>query len=204
MAVGALVSFPLALLARRWAGAKALLMTGSTLVYSLPSLALIPVMVPFTGLTAWTVVVPMVLYSLATLLRNTVAGLDGVPPQVVDAARGMGFGPARLLLRVELPLALPAIVAGLRIATVSTVAMVTVGGLVGYGGLGTLLLQGQQSDFRAQVLTASVLVVVLAVVADVLLLGAQRLTGGRRRGRRAVPAGGPAQDPAQDPAQEPA
>ncbi|GAB7192738.1 hypothetical protein NUM3379_34470 [Kineococcus sp. NUM-3379] len=181
--LGAVVAFPLALLARRWRPVRGLLLGSSTLLYSIPSLALIPAMVPFTGLTRWTVVVPLVLYSLAVLLRNILAGLDGVPASVVEAARGMGFGRARLLLGVELPLALPTIVAGLRVATVSTVAMTTVGGLVGFGGLGTLLLQGQQSDFRAQVLVCAVLVVLLAVVADLVLLLLQRLVGRRRRSR---------------------
>ncbi len=102
----------------------------------------------------------------------------------------MGFGAARLLFAVELPLALPTIVAGLRIAAVSAVAMATIGGLVGFGGLGTLLLDGQRSNFKAQVLTATVLVVALAVVVDLVLLGLQRLAG-RRRSRRAVGAPDP-------------
>ncbi|GAA4974248.1 ABC transporter permease [Kineococcus glutinatus] len=185
VAAGLVLALPLALLARRWRPVKALLMGGSTVVYSIPSLALIPVMVPFTGLTPWTVVVPLALYSVAVLLRNAVTGLDGVPAQVVDAARGMGFGPARLLLRVELPLAVPAILAGLRVATVSTVAMTTIGGIVGFGGLGTLLIQGQQTNFRSQVLTAAVLVVLIAVVADLLLLALQRLLVRRPRARAA-------------------
>ncbi|PPK93437.1 osmoprotectant transport system permease protein [Kineococcus xinjiangensis] len=183
--LASVLAFPLALLVRRRPGPKGLLLASSTVLYSIPSLALIPVMVPFTGLSPWTVVLPLALYSLAVLLRNTLAGLDGVPTPVVDAARGMGYAPARLLLTVELPLALPAILAGLRIATVSAVAMTTIGGLVGFGGLGTLLLDGQRRNFRAQVLTATVLVVALAVVVDLVLLAVQRAAG-RRGGRRAA------------------
>jgi osmoprotectant transport system permease protein len=132
-------------------------------------------LLPFTGLTRATVIVGLVLYSLTILVRNTIAGLDGVPDDVREAARGMGYGSARMLLQVELPLATPSIMAGLRIATVSTVALATIGAIVGYGGLGNLIYDGLPSLFRAQVLTASVLCVALAVAADLLLLGAQRL-----------------------------
>jgi osmoprotectant transport system permease protein len=98
-----------------------------------------------------------------------------VPADVVEAARGLGYRSTRLLLQVELPLALPAILAGLRVATVSTIALATIGGYVGYGGLGDLIFQGLNSLYRAQVLTASLLCVLLAVVADLGLLGLQRL-----------------------------
>jgi osmoprotectant transport system permease protein len=102
------------------------------------------------------------------------AGLDGVPEEVRDAARGMGYSRRALLWRVELPLALPVLIGGLRIATVSTVALTTIGTLVGSGGLGNLITTGLHSNFKAQVLTASVLCVVLALVLDLLLVGAQR------------------------------
>ncbi len=128
----------------------------------------------------------LVLYSLTILVRNIMAGLDSVPEDAREAARGMGYGPLRLLFGVELPLALPALMAGLRITTVSTVSLTTVGAIIGYGGLGNLIYEGMHSFFKAQVLTASVLCVVLAVVADVLLLGVQRvLTPWARKKRRA-------------------
>ncbi len=184
--VGLVVAFPLALLVRRTRVLKGALLGATTVLYAIPSLALIPAMVPFTGLSLATVVVPLILYSLVVLLRNILAGLDAVPAAVLDAARGMGYGPGRLLWSVELPLALPAIVAGVRIATVSTVAMATIGSLVGFGGLGNLLLQGQRSFFNAQVLTAAVAVVVLALVLDLLLLAVQRALSPRRRARTAV------------------
>jgi osmoprotectant transport system permease protein len=109
-------------------------------------------------------------------VRNLLAGLDGVPPDVREAARGMGVGPVRMLLRVELPLALPTVVAGLRIATVSTVALVTVGVVVGHGGLGQLIFSGFNNNlYRAEIFTATALCVLLALVADALLLGLERL-----------------------------
>jgi len=108
-----------------------------------------------------------------------------VPEDVREAARGMGYGPGRLLFGVELPLALPSVFAGLRVAAVSTIALTTIGVIVGFGGLGNLISRGLNSFFKAEVFTASVLCVVLAVVADVLLLGAQRVATPWRRGANA-------------------
>jgi osmoprotectant transport system permease protein len=119
-------------------------------------------------------VVGLVLYSLTILVRNVLAGLQAVPADVVESAVGTGYGPMSLLLRVQLPLALPTILAGLRVATVSTVALVTVGSILGHGGLGDLIYAGLRTQFQAEVLTATVLVVALAVLADLLLVGVQR------------------------------
>jgi osmoprotectant transport system permease protein len=173
--IGLAVAFPLALLARaepRFAGPVLGL---TTLLYTIPSLAMFSLLLPVFGLSAALVVTGLVLYSLTILVRNIMAGLDAVPDEAREAARGMGYGAGRLLWEVELPLALPALMAGLRIATVSTIALTTVGALVGKGGLGNLIDDGVQTTFKAQVLTASVLCVLLAAVADVLLLGLQRL-----------------------------
>jgi osmoprotectant transport system permease protein len=175
LVVGAAVALPLGLLAFRIRRLRALVLAGSTILYTIPSLAMFSLLVPYTGLSQVTVIVGLVLYSLTILVRNVVAGLDGVPDDVEESARGLGFGPGALLLRVQLPLALPTIFAGLRVAATSTVALTTLGILVGYGGLGNLIFRGLQSDFKAQVLTASVLVVVLAVVADLSILAVQRL-----------------------------
>jgi osmoprotectant transport system permease protein len=131
-------------------------------------------LLPFTGLSARTVVVGLVLYSLTILVRNVLAGLQAVPADVVESAVGTGYGPVSLLLRVQLPLALPTILAGLRVATVSTVALVTVGSILGHGGLGDLIYAGLRTQFQAEVLTATVLVVALAMLADLLLVGVQR------------------------------
>lgn len=183
VAIGLALSAPLALLARRSRPARGLVLGGATAIYTIPSLALYSLLVPYTGLSFATVVVGLALYSLTILVRNIVAGLDGVPEDVREAARGMGLSPARTLLRVELPLALPTVFAGLRVATVSTVALVTVGFVVGYGGLGNLISEGLRTLFKAQVLTASVLCVLVAVTADLLLLGLQRLLTPWQRGR---------------------
>ena len=175
VALGFMVALPLALLARRYRRAEAAVLGTATGLYTVPSLALFSLLLPFTGLGKDTVIIGMALYSLTILVRNLIAGLDGVPADVIEAARGMGYGGSRMLVRVELPLALPAIMAGVRVATVSTVALTTVGAIVGAGGLGTLLYEAFPSEFKAQILAASVLCVLLAVVLDVALLGAQRL-----------------------------
>ncbi|MEU8958627.1 ABC transporter permease [Streptomyces sp. NPDC048518] len=174
VAIGVAVALPLALLARRLRFLAGPILGVTTVLYSIPSLAMFSLLLPFFGLSASLVVTGLVLYSLTVLVRNILAGLQAVPDEARDAAKGMGYGPLRLLWEVELPLALPALLAGIRITTVSTVALTTVGAIVDYGGLGTLILDGLDTTFKAQVLTASVLCVLLAVVADLLLLGLQR------------------------------
>jgi len=173
--IGLVLAVPLAVLARRrrWSSGPVLAVT--TILYTIPSLAMFSLLLPLYGLSASLVVAGLVLYSLTLLVRNILAGLRAVPEETRQAARGMGYGPVRLLLTVELPLAVPAAMAGLRIATVSAVSLVTVGAIVGFGGLGNLIYSGMNTYFKAQVLTASVLCVVIAVVADVLLLGVERL-----------------------------
>jgi osmoprotectant transport system permease protein len=181
--LGLLLAVPLALLARQVRLARGAVLGLTGVVYTIPSLALFAVLTPITGITATTVVIGLTGYTLLVLVRNVLAGLDGVPADVREAARGMGLGPLRLLLRVELPLALPTVLAGVRVATVSTVALVTVGVVVGNGGLGQLIFAGFNNNFfRAQILTASVLCVALALVADLLLVGLERaLTPWARR-----------------------
>ena len=174
VSLGLLIALPLGVLAFRFPRTRALVLGTSTALYTIPSLAMFSLLLPFTGLSATTVVVGLVLYSLTILVRNVLAGLQGVPPDVVESATGTGYGPLSLLLRVQLPLALPTLFAGLRVATVSTVALVTVGAILGNGGLGNLIYSGLRTQFQAEVLTATVLVVALAVVADVLLLALQR------------------------------
>lgn len=173
--LGLVIAIPLAVTARRFHRLEAAILGAATIVYTIPSLALFPLLVPFTGISETTVVIGLALYSLTILVRNTIAGLRAVPDDVIEAATGMGYGQLRMLLKVELPLALPVIMAGLRVATVSTVALTTIGSIVAYGGLGNLLAQGVQQNFKAQILTASVLCVLLALVLDIGLLGGQRL-----------------------------
>jgi osmoprotectant transport system permease protein len=181
--VGLVVAIPLAVVARRVPRMQSVVLGASTAVYTIPSLALFPLLVPFTGITRTTVVIGLALYSLTILVRNTLAGLNGVPADVRESAMGMGYGPLRLLLTVDMPLAVPVIMAGLRVATVSTVALTTIGSIVAYGGLGNMLADGVQSDFKAEILTASVLCVLLAFVLDLLLIGVQRLLTPWTRGR---------------------
>jgi osmoprotectant transport system permease protein len=183
--LGLALAFPLALLARRYRRLEGIIVGATTAIYTVPSLALFALLLPFTGLTPATVIIGLALYSLTILVRNIVEGLKAVPADVRESALGMGYGRVRLLLGVELPLALPTLMAGLRVAFVSTVALATVGSIVGYGGLGNLLLQAVDSQFKAQVLASGALCVVLAVFFDVLLVGLQRLLTPWTRARAA-------------------
>ncbi|MEU5220196.1 ABC transporter permease [Streptomyces sp. NPDC020807] len=170
-----LVAVPLALLVRARPRFKGPVLGLTTLLYTVPSLAMFSLLLPVFGLSAALVVTGLVLYALTILVRNTLAGLEAVPAETREAARGMGYGTWRLLWEVELPLALPVLMAGVRMATVSTIALTTIGSVVGRGGLGNLIEDALPTFFKAQVLAASVLCVLLAVVADLLLLGLQRL-----------------------------
>lgn len=175
VAFGVLLAFPLALLARRYPRLEATVLGVSTGLYTVPSLALFPLLVPFTGLSKTTVVIGLGLYALTILVRSMLEGLRAVPEEVRESATGLGYGAGKLLLRIELPLALPVIMAGLRVATVSTVALTTVGSLVAFGGLGNLIKDGVNTNFRAELLAAAVLCVVLAILLDVVLVLAQRM-----------------------------
>lgn len=184
--IGLLVAFPLALLAHRYRRLAGPVLAVTGAMYTIPSLALFAFLAPFSifGLRQRTVLVGLVMYALLILVRNILAGLDGVAADVREAAQGMGYGRARMLWRVELPVAAPAIMAGIRVATVSTVALVTVGVIVGYGGLGGLILRGFQNNFyRAEIVTASVLTVALGLTFDLLLAGATRAVTPWARGR---------------------
>ena len=173
--IALVISFPLAILAHRyrWLATPVVSVTG--VLYTIPSLALFAFIAPVTGLQARTVLIGLVMYALLILVRNILAGLDGVPDDVKEAARGMGYGRARMLWKVELPVALPTIMAGVRVATVSTVALVTVGVIVGYGGLGELIIRGFGSFYRAEILTASLLTIALGLTLDLLLAGLTRV-----------------------------
>ena len=183
--IGLLISFPLALGARRWRFLEAPILGAAGVLYTIPSLALFALLVPWTGLTRVTAEVGLVSYTLLILVRNIVTGLDGVPDDVRESAQGMGFSRRRQLVRVELPLALPAIIAGVRVATVTTVGLVTVTALIGQGGLGSLILEGLIRDFRTPLVVGLVGSVVLAVAADVVLLAVERLLTPWARVRRA-------------------
>ncbi|MBX6389447.1 MAG: ABC transporter permease, partial [Frankia sp.] len=188
VALGVAVAVPLVLVARRWRPAVGLIGGATSILYTIPSLAVFALLLPWTGLSTTTVRTGLVLYTLVILFRGFLTALDGVPAEVRESARGLGYGPARLLLTVEIPLALPAIIGALRVATVSTVALATVGATIGHGGLGNLIYSGLGSTFKAQVLTASLLCLALAAVADLLLVVVERLATPWRRRRGAASA----------------
>ena len=131
------------------------------------------------------VIIALVAYSLLILIRNTVAGLDSVPPETKDAARGMGLTDRQILFRVELPLALPIIVAGIRIATVTIIGIATIGAYINGGGLGTLIFDGISRQFPTMIIAGAVLATALAIIADLLLLALERYLRPWARARRA-------------------
>jgi osmoprotectant transport system permease protein len=173
--VGLLLAIPIGVLAWRYRASRGPILAVGGALYTIPSLALFALLVPWTGLTVLTAEIGLIAYTLLILVRNIVVGLDGVPGEVRDAAAGMGYRQLRQLVRVELPLALPVIIAGIRIATVTTIGLVTITALLGEGGLGQLLLDGLIRDFRTPLVVGTVLSVALAVACDLLLAGIQRL-----------------------------
>jgi osmoprotectant transport system permease protein len=182
--IGLAISFPLAVLAHRNRRLFPPITWVAGILYTIPSLALFALLVPFTGLTKVTAEIGLVSYTLLILIRNIVVGLDGVPEDTKEAAQGMGYTDRQLLWRVELPLALPAVVAGIRIATVTTIGLVTVTAIITEGGLGQLILDALQRrlDFTLAI-TGAGLSLLLAIGADVLLVGVQRILSPWARGR---------------------
>ncbi|GIF76582.1 ABC transporter permease [Asanoa siamensis] len=186
VALAAVVAIPLGVVAYWYRPLSGPILVTSGVLYTIPSLALLAFIAPAVGPTKSTsVLIGLVLYALLLIVRNTLAGLNQVPRDVQDAATGMGYGRWSRLLRVDLPLALPGILTGLRLATVSTVALVTIGGLIGKGGLGNLILGGFRNNFfKAEITTGAILCVLLGLVLDLLLIGTGRvLTPWTRRAR---------------------
>jgi osmoprotectant transport system permease protein len=173
--LGLAVSAALAAVALRWRRTLGPITWVAGVIYTIPSLAFFVLLVPVFGLgDTRTAIVPLVGYTLLILVRNIVAGIDGVPAAVRDAADGMGYGRWRRLLAIELPVALPAIVAGIRIATVTTVGLVTITAFVGFGGLGDQIEAGLKRQFSTQVVVGAALAVALAVVLDAVLVVVER------------------------------
>lgn len=168
---GFLIAFPLALMAVRWPRlyTPSLALTG--VLFTVPSLALFILLMPFTGLSMTTSLIGLTIYTLLILFRNIVQGLHGVSAEVREAARALGYSRLRRLFAVELPIALPVIVAGIRIAAVTIIGMVTVTALIGQGGLGRLFITGFTLDFTTPLIVGFVLSVALAVAVDLLLVG---------------------------------
>ena len=184
--IALVVALPLAVVSYWWRPLTGPILALSGILYTIPSLALLALVAPAVGTTTdLSVLIALVLYALLVLVRNSLAGLTQVPAEVRDAAAGMGYGKFGRLWHIELPLALPGILTGLRLATVSTVALVTVGGIIGKGGLGDLILGGFRNNFyKAQILTASVLCVLLALVLDLVLASVGRALTPWTRERR--------------------
>ena len=173
--IGFLIAFPAAVYASRHRWAVSPITSISGVLYTIPAFAFIFLLLPITGLSLTTVVIPLIAYSLLILFRNTLTGLDSVEPDVKEAAVGMGLSRRQLLWRVEVPLAMPVIIAGLRIATVSSIALITIAALIGRGGFGQFILDGLNTFFWTPLIVGVVLSVALALAADLLLLGLQRL-----------------------------
>ena len=176
--VGLLISLPVGIYVQRHRSALPPVIAFTGILYTIPSIALFAFLLPYTGISYWTAEIGLVSYTLLILIRNIVAGLNSVPEDVKEAAAGMGFTSMQLLWRVELPLALPVIVAGVRIATVTTIGLITVTALIGLGGFGRFILEGFRTineNASTIMLVGAVLSIALALVADVLLVGGERV-----------------------------
>lgn len=175
IAVGFVLSLGLALFVRQRRRAQAAVIGIGNVAYAIPSLALFALLIPWTGLTLLTAEIALVSYTLLILVRNVLAGLASVPADVLEAADGMGYGPTERLWRVELPIALPVIVAGLRIATVTVIGLVTVTALIGMGGLGFVIVNlGYLRFFPTAIIVGAAASVALAVAADLAFALLQR------------------------------
>jgi osmoprotectant transport system permease protein len=173
--MGLATALPLGALAVRRPQLAPFILGSATVAYSVPALALFAVLIDITGLSSWTVVLPLWLYSLSILVHGVVDGLHNVPEAVLQAADAMGFSRGRRMWSVELPVALPVVMGALRVATVSSISLVAVGALIGDGALGQLFLDGYQVGFVTEILAGLVLIAALALVFDACLLVAQRV-----------------------------
>lgn len=181
--LGFAVAFALALLAHRSAWLRPPLLAATGILYTIPSIAFFFLMLPVTGIGRETAIVVLAAYTLQIIYRNTILGLANVPAAVRDAARGMGLTERQILWRVELPLATPEIIAGLRIATVSTVAIATLAVFIGAGGLGTQIYGSGNLTFPTSIIIAAVIGILMALAFDAVLLTVQRLATPWRRAR---------------------
>lgn len=174
--VGFAISFGLAVLSVRRRVVYGPIVAVTGLLYTIPSLALFPFFVVLTGLTDVTAEIPLVLYSLLIFVRNIVAGFDGVPGDVLEAADGSGYTGWTRFRRIEVPLALPLIVAGIRLATVSTIGLVSITGLLGdrFGGLGFFIFEGIRHVFPTEIFAGALASILLAVGVDLLLIAVER------------------------------
>lgn len=182
MLISLLIALPLGLLASRYRWLYAPLITITDILYTIPSLALVAVLITITGLSLATAIIPLVLYTQLVLIRNIVAGINTIDPLLIEVGKAMGMNSLQAFLRVKLPLALPTIIAGIRIATVTTVGIASLASLVGEGGLGDLIFKNITSGDLNAVVAGAILLAAFAILADLLLLGVQvALNRGRDR-----------------------
>jgi osmoprotectant transport system permease protein len=173
MLISLIIAIPLGLLVARYKRLYLPLITASGLLYCIPSIAAFALLLPITGLSPATAIIPLVLYNQLVLIRNTAAGINGIDPLLLEVGRAMGMKPRQLLFRVTLPLALPVIVAGIRIATVTTIGIVAIASLVGQSTLGDLIFQNIASFDPDPIAAGAILAAAFAIVADLLLLSLQ-------------------------------
>lgn len=186
VAIALAISLPVGVFVSRVRGAYAPVTFFTGALYAVPSLAMFAILISVgVPIGATPVIIALVAYSLLILIRNTVAGIDSVPAETIDAARGMGLTNGQILFRVELPLALPVIVAGVRIATVTIIGIATIGAYIAGGGLGALIFDGISRNFPTMVISGAALATLMAVVADLGLLALERYLRPWSRARRA-------------------
>jgi osmoprotectant transport system permease protein len=173
MLISLIIAIPLGLLVARYKRLYLPLITASGLLYCIPSIAAFALLLPITGLSPATAIIPLVFYNQLVLIRNTAAGINGIDPLLLEVGRAMGMKPRQLLFRVTLPLALPVIVAGIRIATVTTIGIVAIASLVGQSTLGDLIFQNLASFDPDPIAAGAILAAAFAIVADLLLLSLQ-------------------------------
>ncbi|MEO7021995.1 MAG: ABC transporter permease [Ktedonobacteraceae bacterium] len=173
MLISLAIALPLSLFAARYKWLYTPIMTIADILYTIPSIALIAFLIALTKLTLGTILIPLVLYTQLVLIRNIVTGINNIDPLLIEVGKAMGMNPLQLFVRVKLPLALPTIVAGIRIATVTTIGIASLASLVNDGGLGDLIFPSLSSgDFNA-VYAGAILLAALAIIVDLLLLGVQ-------------------------------
>jgi osmoprotectant transport system permease protein len=172
--IGLVISVPLGIVAARWRWVNVPTLTVLNVIYAIPTLALFIALIPSFGLTDTTVVIALTAYAMCVITPNVIAGLRAVPASVKQAATAMGYGAARRTATVELPLAVPVIVAGVRVAVVSGISLASLGQLIGVSQLGYFFIDGEQRDFPTEIWVGLVLVIVLALVCDLLLVGIRR------------------------------
>ncbi len=185
MLISIIIAIPLGILAARYKRVLFPTLTVSGLLYTIPSIAAFALLIPITGLTLVTVIIPLVAYNQLVLIRNTAAAINGIDPLLIEVGRAMGMKPLQVLFRVTLPLALPVIVAGLRIATVTTVGIATLATLAGQSTLGDLIFQNLAVNDLDAIAAGAILTAAFAILADLLLLALQSWLN---RGRTALSA----------------